>query len=46
MYKNNAEKESILSGVFAFRHKMSGYMSPASIFALSRTWVSKRPKIR
>ena len=46
MYKNNAEKESILSGVFAFRHKMPGYMSPASIFALSRMRVSKRPRIR
>ena len=46
MYKNKAGKESFLSGVFAFRHKMSGYMSPMSIFALSRIRVSKRPRIK
>ena len=46
MYKNNAEKESFLSGVFAFCHKTTSYMSPMSIFALSRIRVSKRPRIK
>ena len=46
MYKNNAEKESILSGVFAFHHQKGYYMSPTSIFALSRARVSNNPIIR
>lgn len=46
MYKNNAEKESFLSGVFAFRHKKACYMSPTSILALSRARVSSNPRMK
>lgn len=46
MYKNKAGKGNTLSGVFAFHQKKAGYMSPMSIFALSRARVRTSPKTR